>query len=182
MTLVRFRLFRALGVSLVPVAMAAACGTSSTENGTPNQNELTKDAEGTITNSGDADLIGTDGSLIDYDGGVSRPPPKVITTKGGAFYDGTTKWHPIGVNYNYPYYSQPFYGHSKWDWVTLWDAPEFPDIHAEQEIEADFTLMEKKKINGKLVEKTLIRPCHSSTRLRLATVKRSDSRGSAAKA
>lgn len=142
----RLSFARALFAASLATVVAAACGTSTSDpSATPNENDLTKDAEAGANTSSDGATVENDGSLIDYDGG--RPPPKVITVKGGSFYDGATKWHPIGVNYNYPYYSQPFYGHSQWDWVTLWDAPEFPDIHAEQEIEADFTLMEKKKIN-----------------------------------
>lgn len=123
-----------------------ACGTSndSSSSSPPGINDLTSDAEaGNNTSDGSAD--NSDGSIVDYDGG--RPAPNVITTKGGAFFKDGKRWFMVGVNYIYPYYSQPFYQHSQYDWVNVWGAPEFPDIHAEEEIEADFTRMEQKKIN-----------------------------------
>lgn len=75
------------------------------------------------------------------------PPASAINVKNGKFFDGTTPWRPIGVNYFYPTYALPFYRHASWDWVLVWGAPEFPGIDAEAEIASDFALMQAKGIN-----------------------------------
>jgi hypothetical protein len=92
-----------------------------------------------------------DGS--DWDGAIAplemppAPPEKLVTVKDGRFFDDGEPWRPVGVNYIYPHYAQRFYGHSQWDWVTVWGAPEFPEIDAEAAFESDFALMESRGIN-----------------------------------
>lgn len=125
-----------------PIIVAVACGTTS---GTLPSSSLLDAAANDAEVIEDATVLPEDAMTPPDDSG--RPAPKVITTKGGSFFDGANEWRPIGANYTYPFYSQRFYGHTVWDWVTAWDAPEFPEIQAEQEIEADFTKMEAKKIN-----------------------------------
>jgi hypothetical protein len=60
-----------------------------------------------------------------------------VTVKNGAFFTGADPLRPIGVNYMYPHFSQPFYAHPDHDWVTEWDAS------ASVEVEADFARMEQ---------------------------------------
>ncbi|MCA9582934.1 MAG: hypothetical protein KC416_14140, partial [Myxococcales bacterium] len=92
----------------------------------------------------------TDGSSDGAQNGLPKlpePPAKLITTKGGRFFDDGEPWQPVGVNYIYPLYSQPFHFHNTWDWVTAWDSPEFPEIDAEAEIAADLTRMHANGVN-----------------------------------
>lgn len=130
--------------SALPVILMIACGSSGDADSGPG---ATNDLDGATA---DPNRL-PDGGTIDpgpFPGiDAGRPAPRVITVKKGEFFDGDKPWRPIGVNYAYPHYSQPFYNHTTWDWVTLWDAPEWPDIHAKEDIEADFALMEAKKIN-----------------------------------
>lgn len=70
-----------------------------------------------------------------------------IVRNGGDFVLGGKRWRPIGVSYAYPHYAQAYYQDPNNDWVTLWDDPAHPEIHAREQFEADFSLMQAKGIN-----------------------------------
>lgn len=92
----------------------------------------------------DGDMSGVDPEAPEPADLIAAPPrpASLITTSGGKFLKDGQPWRPIGVNYFYPHYAQPFYQHTKWDWVTVWGAPEFPNLDADREIEDDFTVMQ----------------------------------------
>jgi hypothetical protein len=127
------------GSDAAPVATSSGAGVATTSGSggaaTSTSSTTVAGGAGGATTSAPRDA-GADADAPDASA-PPEPPPGLVTLQHGRFFAGATPLRPIGVNYVYPYFSQPYFSHPDRDWVTEWDAA------ASTEVEADFARMEQ---------------------------------------